>query len=295
MLSKFKINKKIILSLMVIILFIAGIYVVPFRGYMLENTEEDSIDLPIIMYHGISKSTKCQGRYVISPQEFESDLKYITENGYHTVFIDDVINYAYSNADLPEKPIMITFDDGYYNNYLYAFPLLQKYNCKMVLSPIGKYTDLYSDIEDKNPDYAHCTWDNINEMLKSGLIEVENHSYDMHTINKKDGRNGAKKIKGESLEHYKKFLVADIMKMQDDIKEKTGVQAQAFTYPFGAISNDSLDIMRDLGFKTVLTCEGKINKITHNPDSIKKLNRFIRPHNVSTEKLFDRISKNRNF
>ena len=59
--------------------------------------------------------------------------------------MQDLINFVYSGSSLPEKSVVITFDDGYYNNYLYAYPLLEKYDAKMLISFIGKYTDLYND------------------------------------------------------------------------------------------------------------------------------------------------------
>ena len=77
------------------------------------------------MYHGIRKSTSAQNKYVISPDEFESDLKYIKENGYETIVVADLLEYFDNGKALPEKPIMITFDDGCLNNYTYAFPLLK--------------------------------------------------------------------------------------------------------------------------------------------------------------------------
>ena len=72
---------------------------------------------------------------MLSPAQFESDLKYLKENGYHTVVVQDLIDYVEKGVPLPEKPVMLTFDDGYYNNYYYAFPLLEEYDAKIVISP----------------------------------------------------------------------------------------------------------------------------------------------------------------
>ena len=177
-----------------------------------EAKVEDRIDLPIIMYHGLLKEEKRQGQFIISPNLFEQDLRYLQENGYTTVVIADLIAYVQDGKPLPEKPVMLTFDDGYYNNYLYAFPLLKQYNCKMVLSPIGRYTDEYTQNKDTHANYAHCSWDAVREMMASGLVEFQNHSYNLHSID--SGRKGAKKKAVESLVDYRTLLVEDVMKMQ---------------------------------------------------------------------------------
>ena len=157
--------------------------VLGFHGGLLpaNAVPEEGCELPIIMYHGLLKEEARQGKYVLSPARFESDLKYLKENGYHTVVVQDLIDYVEKGVPLPEKPVMLTFDDGYYNNYYYAFPLLEEYDAKIVISPICRYTDEYSQAEDAHPNYSHITWDNINEMIDSGRVEIQNHSYNMHS------------------------------------------------------------------------------------------------------------------
>lgn len=248
------------------------------------SESEDSIKLPILMYHSILKTNKQKGKFIIAPDTFEEDLKYIKDNGYTTIVMKDLIDYVYENKSLPEKPIMLTFDDGYYNNYLYAFPLLQKYDCKMVLSPIGKQCDVYSENKDRNPNYAHCSWDELKEMKDSGLVEIQNHSYNMHTITK--NRRGTKKNKNESFEHYQNAFCNDINLMQNKVADFLETTPTTFVFPFGAISSCSLDLLHQLGFKATLSCEGKINKLTKNPDKLYGLCRVLRPPNVSSESFF---------
>ena len=247
-----------------------------------EAKVEDRIDLPIIMYHGLLKEEKRQGQFIISPNLFEQDLRYLQENGYTTVVIADLIAYVQDGKPLPEKPVMLTFDDGYYNNYLYAFPLLKQYNCKMVLSPIGRYTDEYTQNKD-----AHCSWDAVREMMASGLVEFQNHSYNLHSID--SGRKGAKKKAVESLVDYRTLLVEDVMKMQTRMREETGYTPTAFVYPFGAVSSESLPILKELGFQATLICESHINAITRDPECLYGLGRYRRPAKTGSEAFFKKI------
>ena len=242
-----------------------------FNPVISENREE--IILPVIMYHSLLKDKKYQGKYVISPDLFESDLKYLEEHGFTTVTIGDMTDYFENGKPLPEKPVMLTFDDGYYNNYLYAYPLLKKYDAKAIISIIGIQSEKFSDTDDVSANYSHITWEQIKEMRESGLVEIQNHTYNLHSLDK--GRKGAKKKNGESEEEYKKFLTEDISKLQNLLSENCGFTPTAFVYPFGAISDASEDIIKELGFKASFTCLQQINKID-DKDDLYLLNRYLR-------------------
>lgn len=249
---------------------------------------EAAVELPILMYHGVTESPKQVSKFVISSRMLEEDLKYLAENGYETVTMAEVIAYVKEGDDLPEKPVMLTFDDGYYNNYCYAFPLLRVYNAKAVISIIGKYTDLYTDVPDENPAYSHVTWNEVQEMMDSGLVEFQNHSYDLHT-NTGD-RNGTKKKWGESDAEYAQCLKEDIGLLQQEMQEHTGYTPTTFTYPFGSVSEASYAILRDMGFQASLSCEEKNNYITrNNPACLEMLNRCLRSDKASAKEILEKL------
>jgi hypothetical protein len=100
-----------------------------FLAHSLEP-RQDAIAVPIIMYHEV-KTSKL-GKDAISPYEFESDLKFLQENSYTPITMTQLIDYVYNDAALPENPIILSFDDGYLNNYVYAYPLLEQYQVKIV-------------------------------------------------------------------------------------------------------------------------------------------------------------------
>ena len=150
-------NYKIILS------FVAMVSLFSFLFSFSFAKSDDEIELPIIMYHSLLKSQK--STYIVHPNIFEEDLKYIQSKGYSTITMTELINYVYNDAPLPEKPIIITFDDGYYNNLSYAVPLLHKYNMKAVISIVGEYSDRYTESDEANPNYGYLRWKDINELI----------------------------------------------------------------------------------------------------------------------------------
>ena len=274
-------SRILIFLILLVILLAIGISIT------IANSEE-YIEVPIIMYHSILKDTSRSNKYTVTPTVLEEDLKYIKDNGYTTVTISDLISYVYDDTPLPEKPIVLTFDDGHYNNYGYLFPLLEKYDMKAVISIVGSYTDKFTETDEANLNYSYLRWKDIKELMDTRRIEFQNHTYSLHSNTGK--RSGTKKIKGETDEHYKSILKEDILKLQQEFEENTNYTPQCFTYPFGGISNSSMDIIKELGFKASLSCEQGVNKVTKNPNSLYLLKRFNRPSYISTYNFFQKIN-----
>lgn len=255
-----------------------------------QNSADSEILLPVLMYHHFLKDSNALGKFVISPNEFEEDLKYLKEQGYQTVVAQDLTRYVNKEADLPEKPIMITLDDGYLSAKEYVLPLLQKYQMQAVLSVIGTYSDEYTHTPDRNVAYAHLTWDDIQELSKSGAFEIQNHTYNMHKNG--NGRKGSMKNPGEGREQYQKILLEDLTKTQQRIETSTGEKAICFTYPFGFISKESIPILQQMQFKLTLTCSEGVNKITRDPDCLFGLKRYNRPHGESAQDILAKMNLN---
>lgn len=278
----FKLNYKLIAVFLILILFFSCLFVYS----NVKADEEPYIKVPIIMYHSVLKSKS--GDYIINPDVLEKDLAYIKKKGYTTITMTDLINYVYNDTPLPEKPIIITFDDGHYNNLGYAVPLLKKYDMKAVISIVGKYTDDFSKTDEANLNYGHLRWKDINELIQDGTIEFQNHTYNLHTIG---SRRGAMKKRGESLDKYTSILSNDILKLQEEFQNNANYIPNTFTYPYGAISKESLNIIKNLGFKASLSCVTGVNHITKDADCLYCLKRNNRPSGISSEKFFEKLLK----
>ena len=239
------------------------------------------------MYHGLTKKQSQVNDYFIPATTFESDMKYLKENGYTAITMTELIDYVYDKTGkiaLPEKPVVITFDDGYCNNYNYATPALEKYGMKAVLSVIGHACEEASVADHRAEDYCNVTWDQIKEMSDSGLWEIQNHTWDSHEA--KGGRKGASKKEWESEDVYEKILKEDLSILQKKLKETTGVYPNTFTWPFGAYTEDSRDLLKSMGFKATLSCNGGINTIEKgDTEGLYLLKRKLRTPKASIAEL----------
>ena len=254
------------------------------------NPQEYAAVVPIVMYHGVLDDKSRAGTYVITPAELEADLKVIRDNGYTTVTMQDLLNYVDNGTPLPEKPIMLTFDDGYYNNYLYADPLLARYGMKAVLSPVCKWTALYSDTpaQSGHAIYSHVTWEDLQAMAASGRWEIQNHSYDMHYC-ETGKRKGTLRRADETAAQYENALREDLSTAQRLLTTLAGVTPTTFTYPYGAMCDEALPIIKSLGFRATFTCESRVNRITREADCLYGLGRYLRPSGTPSEAYFERI------
>ena len=277
---KFYLKAPVIATLLI---FFCILFAVSSHAVESFNAKEETIKVGIVMYHSILDSDKKAGKYVITPELLESDLKFLRENGYNTVYVSDLMEWVKNGKALPEKPVVISFDDGYYNNLSYALPLLEKYGMKADISVIGRYTELYSNSSDKpNNNYSHLTWDDLKSI--SGNFEILNHSYDMHSD---DSRMGMRKLPNESKNVFKEKVSADITKMQQLLLEKLGIECRCFTYPYGFLNEATETIIKELGFEASLSCYEHINELSHNPDCLFSLGRYNRPYGIPSEKFFE--------
>ncbi len=245
------------------------------------------VRVPILMYHSVLKDPAAAGKYVVSPAMLEADLLWLKKNGYTTVLSCDLADYVQNKKPLPEKPVMLTFDDGHANNLLYVLPLLEKYDMRAVICVVGKYCEAYSAADDHNPSYAYLSWEEIKKLNESGRVEIANHSYDMHA---QDGRKGTMKKAFESKEAYAAALRADLEKTQNLLYTHCAVTPIAFSYPFGSVCTDSVEVVRDAGFLVSFGCAEKVNYIT-DAASLYCLGRFNRPSGIATDAFMERIQK----
>jgi peptidoglycan/xylan/chitin deacetylase (PgdA/CDA1 family) len=256
------------------------------RPVLASESAEEGVRVPIIMYHSIHNSAA--DMWTLPIADFEADLKYLTDNGYQTVTISDLAAYAFEGGVLPEKPIVLTFDDGYYNNYTQVLPLMEKYDMSMVLSVIGEHVDTWSAEPGTDEKDGHCTWEHLRAMVATGRVELSNHTQALHSS--AHGRHGCVRMAGEDLAAYNRLFAADIEQLQQKIQETCGVRPICFAYPFGNSSAEAAAVLKERGFLATLSCYEGMNVIRRgDPEGLYDLHRCNRTNSDAVWEILGRI------
>ena len=211
---------------------------------------EYSVQVPILRYHHIVEGSEATGA-AITYDAFVDQMTALYEAGYTTVDIWQLRDYVEKGVALPEKPLMITFDDGYESNYTLAFPLLQQYSFKATIFAIGVSIgkDTYKDTGVAMT--PHFSLEQAKEMTDSGLITVASHGYNVHEVEGRDPspiRLGLLQREDETEDEYVAFLTEDAEHMFQLLGEAAGF----FSYPTDRHDERSMVILRQAGiFATV--------------------------------------------
>ena len=217
----------------------------------------------ILCYHEVDRAGDS---FAVSHQRLESQLKYMKEQGYHFVSLDEYIRYTKGELQLPEKSVMVTFDDGYRSFYTKAYPLLKKYQVPGMLAIVSSWTNH----EEKPNDVRDtASWEELREMEASGLVTVVSHTHAMHKqqeINPQGGRNGVVGshlyVNGhyETDAEYASRVKNDIDEVQRLFQEKLGHKCRAMVWPYGIYTKEAVEIARASGMEATFLLEGGVNE-----------------------------------
>ena len=188
-------------------------------------------------------------------------------------------------TSLPEKPVLITFDDGYESNYTLAYPVLQKYGMRATIFVIGVSLGKETYKDTGHAMTPHFSLEQAQEMMASGLISIQSHGYDMHNVSGLDQaplRSGVLQMEGESEADYIHFLRQDSNQMQQLLGYTPGILA----YPYGSVSELSEMILSEMGIWATVTIVPKCNTIIRGmPQTLRQLGRFYMKEAISADEL----------
>ncbi len=208
-----------------------------------------TVQVPILMYHYLSTPPADANIYrqdlSVSPELFAAHLDAMLDNGYTAISLDQLLAHLTQGAELPVKPVVITFDDGYRDNYENAFPLLRQRNMTATFFVVTDFVD------GQQPDYF--TWDMLREMAAGGM-SIESH-----------GRNHVS-LRGKDDD----YLVWQALGSTETIEHELGVRPRFVSYPAGEYDDNTIDIFRSANYWAGLTT---VQGATHSSEDLFRLTR----------------------
>ncbi|WP_017814570.1 MULTISPECIES: polysaccharide deacetylase family protein [Paenibacillus] len=199
--------------------------------------------VPVLMYHYIvpqKYNTEPNNNSIINLESFEQDMKYLHDHNYHTATLQQLEQYVNEQITLPENTVVISFDDGYQNNIIYAYPIMKKYGFHATMFVVG------SKIQEKTQKFnpSRTSYVSRAEMKASeDVFEYNSHTYDLHY-----------KAPLHCGDDYAAGMDPDKFMADDHImRDQVGINTPYFAYPFGDFRMQMIYALKQSGYRMAFT------------------------------------------
>lgn len=245
------------------------------------NTKKyETVQLGIIMYHDVNTYSSASCDYLISTSMLEDDLIKYQASNWKIVSLSAVLDYVKGTGSLPEKSLLLVFDDGFISLQTDVLPLLVKYNVPAVVSVIGARA-MGIAYDNDTAEAGYLTWDELANIAKSGLLEYQYHSMNLHVYG---DRKGVQRLTCESDAEYCELIKNDIETFQTAVQEKGLKFLPSFAYPYGIVDPTADKTLAENGILCTMNSGEYINLITKNdPNCLYQLGSFNRSGCITTD------------
>jgi peptidoglycan/xylan/chitin deacetylase (PgdA/CDA1 family) len=229
-----------------------------------KNPRNDKIKIPVICYHSINKDPSGKSSIIISPEKFRQHLKAIKDNGYTTLTMAQFNDYILGDKPIPEKSVLITFDDGYKDNYTNAFPILKEFNMNATIFVISSYLD--------GKEYMSPS--DVKEMSDYG-IDIESHT--------------VSHLRLSELSYEQQYN--ELKNSKEALEKLTGKPITSVAYPEGKYNDDTIKAVTEAGYAMGFTIDRGYDGIGDNPDKLYRMcvDYTYKPYNI--EKILNQTAK----
>jgi peptidoglycan/xylan/chitin deacetylase (PgdA/CDA1 family) len=214
----FRRRKLIIIAVAVIAVFASALFI------------KSQYVVPILMYHSVRPGALPSNRLCVSADSFERQMRFLKVHKYNILPLEKVAGIIREKKKIPHKTVAVTFDDGFKDFYIYAFPVLKKYNIPATMFLI------FNEIA--RPQSDRLNWDEIREMKDSGIITFGSHCL---------GPEPLINIRSE------KVLKDEIFLSKIKLEQGLSKEVNSFSYPGGMFNEEIKQLVRQAGYKLAVT------------------------------------------
>ncbi len=249
--------------------------------------DEISVNLPVLMYHHLAE--EASNDMIVTPDNFREQMESLCDAGFTSVTLEDLLNYVNSGVDLPEKPVLITFDDGYASVYEQAYPVLRELGMRGTVFCVGATfgSDTYKNTGE--PIIPHFGKEEAMEMTLSGGMDVQSHTWDMHqAVQYEQGtpRTSVNPLAGESEADYLAALENDIRTSITQLEDAAGEKVFALAYPSGIMTGEAAAVFWENSITVTFSTEYRSNILVRGlPQTLLGLGRYTITDSMTGEDL----------
>lgn len=188
------------------------------------TVQEDPRTVMVLNYHKVVDEHMSLS---VPLADFEQHMKWLKEYGYTSITPEELYEFIVNGSELPEKPVLITFDDGYKDNYTNAYPIMKKYGFKGTIFVVTGFLGVYDN---------YMTWEQAKELADNGF-SIESHTYSHKSMTEASDEEISK----------------ELTKSRDTIKNKLGIDADFMAYPTGTYNLHIAELVQKAGYKGAFT------------------------------------------
>ncbi len=226
-------------------------------------------ELIVIAYHDVEDHDPSQAYLSVSTEHLRQQFSWLQENNYVPVSVEQILHARNGDVPLPEKAVLLSFDDGYSSFYTRVFPLLKAYRWPAVLAPVGQWLDTPAD---RKVDFGglptersrFLQWEQVEEMARSGLVEIGAHTQNMHYGTVANPQGNTQPVAAahrylpqlkryETDEEFKTRFRADVRAITANVRKHAGKKPRVWVWPYGRVSGLGLTILEEEGYEMALT------------------------------------------
>lgn len=228
--------------------------------------------VPILMYHNFTADDESGSSFTVTISRFDEHLTALENAGYRTVTFADLIDYVYYGGELPERPVLLTSDDGYTGVPDLAAPCAARHGMTLSCAVIGALAGVN----------GHFSFD----IPIPENVEIVSHTFALHDW------NGSMGMIGSGFHGYERLLTEDIGTMREVCGERFPLTSSVLIYPHGSYSAESERILHTQGYSVTVTCDHGVAVIRRGePGSLYLLPRISVWRDTTAEELMELIAK----
>lgn len=233
--------------------------------------------VPVLCYHQFTFESKGKSRMVVTETDFEAQMKYLYENGYNVIPLEDLTPFLAGQKELPDRSVVITIDDGYKSYLEVALPILKKYDFHSTMF-------VYPEFIGAGPALK---WRDVKQLSEDPLVSIQSHSKTHDSLSRRPA--------GETDPDYLTRLKAEVEDAEKILSRRTGNTVNHFAYPYGNSSVELVNLLQENDYSIAVTVNNDSNPAFSPPyllhrtmiyggDSIRTFEKGLRTFNKANLK-----------